>query len=296
MPFYQSLQYNDFEILIFPDVNSTEIFPKTRIIPTGKRGPAEKRDLAIKYAKGEIFAFIDDDAYPRRDWLTNAVRHFKNNEIAAVGGPAVTAPDDDIWQKASGEVYASRIGGGSFTYRHIPQKMREVDDYPSVNLIIRRNIFEQLGGFDSLYYPGEDTKLCLDITKKLNKKILYDPEVLVWHHRRSLFIPHLKQISNYGIHRGFFAKKFPETSLRIGYFIPTFFTSFFLTAPLGYFYKPYGLVFGTITITYILLLFSSVIRLKNPILAFLTSLGIFSTHLTYGICFVVGFCKKRLIR
>ena len=33
-------------------------FPKTKIIETGKIGPAEKRDLALKYATGEILAFL----------------------------------------------------------------------------------------------------------------------------------------------------------------------------------------------------------------------------------------------
>ena len=58
-----NLDYEDFEILIFPDVGADEKFEKTRIIPTGPVGPAEKRDLALKYAEGEILAFLDDDAY-----------------------------------------------------------------------------------------------------------------------------------------------------------------------------------------------------------------------------------------
>ncbi len=46
------------------------------IIPTGPVGPPLKRDIGAKKAKGEIIAFIDDDAYPRKDWLINAVKNF----------------------------------------------------------------------------------------------------------------------------------------------------------------------------------------------------------------------------
>jgi len=71
-----------------------------------------------------------------------------------------------------------------------------------------------------------------DIVSGLRMKIIYDPEVLVWHHRRELFWPHLKQIGNYALHRGKFAKEFPETSLRLSYFVPTIFLVFLIAGTL----------------------------------------------------------------
>ena len=211
MKYYADLEYDKYEILIFPDYMSDEDFPHTRIIPSGEVGPADKRDMALQYAEGEIFAFIDDDAYPAKDWLKNAVRYFANPEVGAVGGPAVTAPDDDIWQQASGKIYESFLCSGAYTYRYLPKEEREVEDLPSVNLIVRRDVFEQIGGYDSNYYPGEDTKLCLDIVES-GKKIIYSPDVLVYHHRRKVFMQHLKQATNYAKHRGYFAKALPKTS------------------------------------------------------------------------------------
>jgi glycosyltransferase involved in cell wall biosynthesis len=64
------------------------------IIPTGPLKPSDKRDIALKHAKGQILAFLDDDAYPVKEWLKAALVNFSDPEVAAVGGPAVTPLND----------------------------------------------------------------------------------------------------------------------------------------------------------------------------------------------------------
>ncbi len=297
MPHILGLDYRDFEVIIFPDSESGESFPKTRIIPTGPVGPAEKRDLALKYAKGGILAFLDDDAYPRRDWLKKAVRHFRNRDVAAVGGPAVTPEHDSIWQKASGRVFSSWLASGRNGYRYEPQQGREVDDFPTVNLIVRKSHFEQAGGFDTAFWPGEDTKLCLDITRKLGKKIIYDPDVFVFHHRRPLFIEHLKQVGRYAFHRGYFAKVLPETSLRLTYFVPSLFVLLLaLGGPISLLNNSFMPVYLGILALYFLLLASETVNIslkeKDPIVGALSAPGIFFTHLVYGLRFMQGLASK----
>ncbi|PIS39177.1 MAG: glycosyl transferase [Candidatus Nealsonbacteria bacterium CG08_land_8_20_14_0_20_38_20] len=289
-----NLNYKNFEILVFPDVESKESFQKTRIIPTGKIGPAQKRDLALKYADGEILAFLDDDAYPKKDWLGHGVRHFENPNMAAVGGPAVTPENNSFWQKVSGAVFLSKLSGAN-PERYWPVgKVREIDDWPSVNLLVRKSDFSAVSGFNSEYWPGEDTKLCLDLIKKLNKKIIYDPEVFVWHHRRSGLIKHLKQIGNYGIHRGFFAKKYPETSFKLKYLTPSFFFIFILIGwSLLFLPSPFRLTYFGVWLLYILTLFISVFSIYNKIKVLKISLAttpyIFLTHIYYGWRFIQGF-------
>jgi GT2 family glycosyltransferase len=297
VPRILSMDYPNFEILIFPDSESGEAFKRCKIIPTGPVGPAEKRDLALKYAEGEILAFLDDDAYPRSDWLTKAVRHFSNLQVAAVGGPAVTPPHDSIWQKASGAVFESKLGGGKFTYRYLPGRMQEVDDFPSVNLLVRKTDFEKVGGFDSHYWPGEDTKLCHDLVYNLGKKIIYDPDVLVWHHRRNLFRQHFKQIKNYALHRGFFAKRLPKTSLKPAYLIPSLFVLGLIFGPLLCYFYPFLWSFFILTVAvYLGAVTLSVIRLKDLKLGVLTALGIIMTHIGYGTYFIKGLFKRELIQ
>lgn len=264
------------------------------VIPSGPINPAAKRDMALKHAKGEIIAFIDDDAYPEPDWLKNAVINFSDPGVAAVGGPAVTPDSDSLTQKASGAVYASFLVGGNYTYRYIPGKRMEVDDFPSCNFIVRKSVMLELGGFNTSFWPGEDTKLCLDITKVLNKKIIYDPKVLVYHHRRTLFGAHLKQIASYGLHRGYFAKRFPQTSLRLPYFLPSFLVLFVAAgAFLSIFSIQLGALYGFTLSLYLLLVFIFSFS-RDLSLTPLVFLGIISTHFIYGIYFLKGLLLNKL--
>jgi len=311
VPRYLGLDYSDFEVLILSDHDSGEDFgPKVRVVATHPQtGPADKRDVGAREAQGEILAFIDDDAYPHKDWLKKAVGYFEDSAVAAVCGPGVTPPSDSVGQKVSGWVQASKLGGGQNTYRFIPQKSRLVDDYPSMNLLVRKKDFEEVDGFDSHFWPGEDTKLCLDLTHGLKKKIIYDPNVLVYHHRRALWRPHLKQIGGYGLHRGHFARVLPKTSRRLSYFIPTLFTLGLISGPplilIVKLASPtlanFLLWFYTLSIgLYSILLVSTVLWVfqlsKDIRVSLLTIPGIFVTHIWYGLRFIQGFFSKSLQR
>lgn len=274
--------------------SSTKGATPIKIIPTGPLSPAKKRDLALKYAKGEVLAFIDDDAYPDKDWLKNAMENFKDENVAGVVGPAVTAPADNLRQKASGIIYSSILVSAQFLYRYVPKNKREVNDYPSCNFLVRKSILEQLGGFNTNFWPGEDTKLCLDITKNIEKKIIYDPRVLVYHHRRPLFISHLRQVASYALHRGYFVKRYPQTSLRLTYFIPSIFVTVNLLA------SSFSLFFPGLRFVYLLCLslYFSIIFIfsisKELQLIPLVFFGIILTQLAYGIYFLKGLLSRRL--
>ncbi|HUU26182.1 MAG TPA: glycosyltransferase [archaeon] len=289
------LDYPDFEVLVFPDEPFNWPDPRVRVIPTGKEMPSHKRDRAIGEATGEIIAFLDDDAYPIADWLTNAVRAFHWPEVASVGGPALTPPSDSLRQQASGDIYASPLVGGPYTYRYLQGRYREVEDYPTCNLLVRRDVFERLGGFDTEYWPGEDTFFCLKIVRDLKLKIVYEPDAIVYHHRREVYRGHLAQIKSYALHRGYFVKKFPETSLRPAYFLPSVlalglslgWVFSFLWAPLAALYLA-----GLAAYLAAALLAASVSM--HPMRIWYVSSGIVLSHLTYGLYFIRGLLASRL--
>lgn len=218
----------DWELILVPDETMQLEWQdaRMRVLSSGRVGPGAKRDMAAKVARGGVLVFLDDDSYPRADLLDVAAPHFDCPDVVAIGGPALTPPQDSFWQRVSGAVFLSRLSGGA-PERYIPLgPVREVQDWPSVNLMVRRTEFLAVGGFNTHHWPGEDTKLCLDLIKQTRRRILYVPELVVWHHRRAGLLGHLKQVGGYGLHRGFFAKKYPETSRKPAYFIPSIFVLF----------------------------------------------------------------------
>lgn len=300
IPQILKLDNQDFEIIVLPNKASKNKWPKTRIIPTGFSNPSKKRNLGVNEAKGEIIAFLDDDAYPKKDWLDKTLKHFKNEKIVAVGGPAITPKDDSIFQKASGAMSESFIGGGKARERFIPTgNIHFVDDWPTVNLLVRRDVFIKSGGFDPRYWPGEDTKLCLELLKY--GKIIYDPKAIVYHHRRASLIKHLKQNGNYGLHRGHFAKLYPKNSLKLFYLIPSLFVIYLflifiliildLFKILNFNFQIYYLLFPLYL--YFFLMFIDIIiisiRYKNPLVGIATIPYIFLTHIYYGLRFIKGY-------
>lgn len=293
--------YKNYEVILVTDYK-TNIKFKNLITKYYNKvvGPATKRDDGAKIAKGEIVCFLDDDAYPDKDWLKNLVTEFDDNNVCAVGGPGVTPKGVSWREEASGWASASPVGSAGFVYRFLPQSKRYVDDFPSMNLSVRKRDFLAVGGFDSRFWPGEDTKLCLDLVHKLNKKIIYSPKVLVYHHRRPVLVPHLRQNGNFGLHRGFFARVLPETSLRLVYFAPPMLLVFVLVSPIlirlsqsfTALYLLDQLTYSILLVYFSLLFLNSVwifSKSKKITQAVLSVPIIFITHLWYGARFLQGF-------
>jgi len=190
-------------------------------------------------------------------------------------------------------VFLSKLSGGT-PERYIPVgKVREIDDWPSVNLMIRISEFEKVGGFDCKFWPGEDTKLCLNL-KKLGKKMLYIPTMIVWHHRREGLFAHLKQVGAYGLHRGYFAKNYPETSFKLKYFIPSIFSFFVIFSLLiqVIFNEYWNIVLSIGWMIYgfaVLIAILQIMRFEGVFVALISFPYILLTHFWYGIKFIYGF-------
>jgi hypothetical protein len=114
-----------------------------------------------------------------------------------------------------------------------------------------------------------------------------------------LFRPHLKQIAGYGLHRGYFAKKIPENSRRLLYFVPTLFV---LGIPvlllLGYVDEGVRLLSLFPLIAYFLLIgFGTLIiglKRRSPRLVGPVFLGAVATHLWYGAYFLKGLLSRKI--
>lgn len=293
------LTYRNFELIILPDSNSSKhLLPDSvKVVATGNIGPAQKRNIGAGYSTGNILAFLDDDSFPEERWLEKAIKDFKDLSTGAVCGPAITPKNSSLYEKASGRVLECLLVSGPYIYRYLPKRKRFVNDFPSVNLLIRKNVFFKVAGFSKDYWPGEDTIICREI-EKAGYKLIYNPEVLVIHKRRRLFKGHLKQIAGYALHRGFFAKKYKSTSLKPSFFVPSIFTLYVFLLPLILFFPSFLNIYLYVLGVYLSLILisslKSVLLDKSFKLIFLVAAGIFLTHITYGIYFIIGMLKKDL--
>ncbi len=292
--------YRNFEVIVLPDGRTVFGQTTTTIIPTGKVRPAEKRNIGINAAKGDLVAFIDDDAYPDAHWLEYAVKYFGDESIGAVGGPGVTPPGDGFLARAGGRVYDSLLVSGNYRYRYKAGGVRrDVDDYPSCNLIVRTGILKAIGGYRTDFWPGEDTLLCKDIIDS-GKRIVYDPWVVVFHHRRALFGPHLRQLGRYAFHRGYFVKRYPSNSLHLSYFVPSAFVAYLLLwLPVscisvhGAFAECAQMLFLAVPLSLYAALVVATSFAANPLMWAMTAAGIVASHVCYGVRFVQGLFARR---
>lgn len=288
---YKRLRYPKYEIVVVlnPGAKVDIHIPHVRIIsPRGKSiSLGEKRDIGWKNAKGEYCAYIDDDAYPDKNWLKNAIRIFSSdNTIGALGGPNLTAPDDSYWAKIGGYILESYVTSGELQYRYIPLRQNKTAELQGVNMIIPKFLLKKLGGFRNKLYSGDDSKICSDI-RSLGYKIVSDPRVIVYHHRRLFPRQHLQQVSSMGKHRGFFVKKYPDTLTPI-YFVPLILTFGLIIGGLTSFFVPSIRVpFLLIFLFFYGLGYFSSVR-AGYLSAAVVSLGIILTHMTYGLSFLIG--------
>jgi len=291
----KALDYDNVEIIVLPDGGAPAV-PEVKIIPTGEVPPGKKRNIGVANSAGEFCAFIDSDAYPRKDWLRNAVKYFDDPSIAGVGGPGLTPPEDSTLQEVSGAILSSFMVGQELSARYKAREARESNDIHSCNFIVRKLVFEAIEGWDEHFWPGEDTLLCLAI-KRIGRRMIIAPDVVVYHHRRPLLVPHLRQIWNFGLHRGFFVKEFPETSRKPIYFFPSL---LLLGLVGGAVAAPFGGVVGQVFFSflglYIFLALVAAFLARNLKQVPLVWIGILLTHLTYGAGFIRGLVAKELVR
>jgi GT2 family glycosyltransferase len=297
----KALKYENWDMIILPDFieKANNFDRKITLIQTGSAGPAQKRDIGAKHANCDVLVFIDDDSYPKADYLEILNEIYQNDKIIAVGGPAITPRDDDFWQKVSGAVFLSSFSG-SAPERYISIGCQKyVDDWPSVNLSILHKKFLEVGGFDSKFWPGEDTLFCQKIIDKYNTKIVYEPSLIVYHHRRDGLFRHIKQIGAYGMHRGFLSKKL-QNSFKIKYFIPSFFVLLNLMLVILNMMYDNQTLMNILYLTWSLYLivliksFFDIIKYENKMISAVAIFYIFVTHIIYGIKFLLGFFSKNI--
>ena len=136
-------------------------------------------NAGAKLAKGRFLCFLNNDVQVKQVWLESLVNTFEDDTVGLVGSKLIYA--DGMLQEAGGIVFndANAANYGNYEYKDHPSFnfAREVDYCSGASIILLKEDFEKLGGFDNRYIPAyyEDTDLCLAVKHTLGKKVIYQP-------------------------------------------------------------------------------------------------------------------------
>ena len=158
-----------------------------------------------------------------------------------------------------------------------------------------RDIFLKIGGFNSPYWPGEDTFLCLKLLRA-GYRVTYVPNLIVWHHRREGLVRHMKQVGAYGLHRGYFARHLPETSRRIQYIFPSLVFLMFLATPIAIvlpaLLQLLVLLGMGVYLAAVIFGVCDMMRFEKKTVAMAALPYVIATHLSYGYWFLRGLFRR----
>lgn len=150
------------------------------------RGFVDACNQGAAAARGKYLVFLNNDTEVLPSWLEHLVETVESDPAIGAVGSMFLYPDGSI-QEAGGIVWkdgeAHHYGwSGSPDDRRF-NFAREVDYCSAASLLIRTELFQQLGGFDRRYAPAyyEDVDLCFGV-RSLGYKVIYQPMSRVVHY------------------------------------------------------------------------------------------------------------------
>ncbi len=187
------LQYThiNYEVVIVDDA-STDVtadqlknIPHLKVITNNENiGFIKSCNKGARSSNGKYLFFLNNDTLVTKDWSPTLLELLKRDDVGAVGSKLIY-PDGRlqeagalIWDDGSGHNYGRDDNPEKPEYNFV----REVDYCSGAALLVKRELFEKIGGFDEQFIPAyyEDVDLCFSI-RILGYKILYQPASVVIH-------------------------------------------------------------------------------------------------------------------
>ncbi|MCB5272432.1 MAG: glycosyltransferase family 2 protein [Candidatus Cloacimonetes bacterium] len=166
--------------------------PVVRVIRNSENiGFAGACNQGAKVARGEYLLFLNNDTELLSGWLEPLLHTMASDPAIAAVGSKLLFPDGTI-QHAGVVIVDNRITNDPLCGEHIwrgkladtPEANRQ-RDYKALTaacLLVRRQDFWTVGGFDEGYWNGyEDVDLCFKLLHQ-GKRLVYEPRSVLIHH------------------------------------------------------------------------------------------------------------------
>ena len=167
------------------------------VIPSDHQGPSRVRNIGWKASKGDIVIFLDSDCIPTKNWFEEMIKPFIWKDVVAVQGAYINANPDNIISEYEQLQIDLRQGN----------KVRNIDNFATYSLAIKRECLEKTGGFDESFKTSsaEDTLLSYKVSEL--GEIIHNPFAKVKHYHKDSLFSYLKTQFTHGKNRVLMYKK-----------------------------------------------------------------------------------------
>ncbi|MBI4153841.1 glycosyltransferase [Candidatus Woesearchaeota archaeon] len=144
----------------------------------------------VNAAKGDILAFTDDDCIVPKDWLESIGNAF-GEEVDIVSGEDLLPDNSSFFQKAAYQIDRARIAGKPLYGEKAKNRLR------AANIAYRKSVFEK-ENFNPTLKGLQEPEFHHRLFKK-GYRMKFDPELYVYHKRRSSLGGIFRQIYRNGV-------------------------------------------------------------------------------------------------
>lgn len=152
---------------------------------TENQGFLKNCNRAAELAAGRYILFLNNDTKVTDGWLQSLTDMMERDGSIGMCGSKLIYPDGRlqeaggiIWSDASGWNYGRLDDPDKPEYNYV----KDVDYISGAAIMIRAELWKEIGGFDERYAPAycEDSDLAFEV-RKHGKRVVYQPESVVVH-------------------------------------------------------------------------------------------------------------------